>query len=355
MAAVVVRWTGREAGLLRNAGRMSVRAFAAHLGVSARTVSKWEAAGTSIKPSPDLQAVLDTALQRADLSVRARFEACLPEPSHLSQQHGLLCDWEDDLDRAAVEASHQNFTTATRLLAGHLDGHTRAERSRTTQHLLARSLVLSADMRRDQGSLGGPDGAAEFYARARMLFSDLDESRRTAQTDLALTVVQEMTGRAISAARKYRVLAVDSRLGARDQARAQLWVGTALGKNGLHQEAAGLIRVAIQRLADLDEHVDWSVGQQKLALALRAAGKQDQAVYHIGLALDQKTEGSLMQDVRLSIAHAHVLLSDHQTRTAGLVILSDAEHMAERHHLRHQRASAASIKLQFDSATIRGS
>jgi hypothetical protein len=149
-----------------------------------------------------------------------------------------------------------------------------------------------------------------------MLFSDLDESRRTAQTDLALMVVQEMTGRAISAARKYRVLAVDSRLGARDQARAQLWVGTALGKNGLHQEAAGLIRVAIQRLADLDEHVDWSVGQQKLAPALRAAGNQDQAVYHIGLALDQKTEGSLMQDVRLSIAHAHVLLSDHQTRTA---------------------------------------
>ena len=36
-------WTGREAALLRKALRLSVRDFAAHLGVGTRTVNKWEA------------------------------------------------------------------------------------------------------------------------------------------------------------------------------------------------------------------------------------------------------------------------------------------------------------------------
>ena len=70
----VRRWTGREARLLRQALRLSVRAFAEHLGVAARTVSKWEAAGRLTCPRPDTQAILDTALGRADASARQRFE-----------------------------------------------------------------------------------------------------------------------------------------------------------------------------------------------------------------------------------------------------------------------------------------
>ena len=41
----VTQWSGREAKALRLARRMSVSAFAAHLGVSDRMVAKWEAAG----------------------------------------------------------------------------------------------------------------------------------------------------------------------------------------------------------------------------------------------------------------------------------------------------------------------
>jgi DNA-binding transcriptional regulator YiaG len=37
-------WTGREAAALRTAMRLSVRAFAEHLGVAVRTVSKMGAA-----------------------------------------------------------------------------------------------------------------------------------------------------------------------------------------------------------------------------------------------------------------------------------------------------------------------
>ncbi len=52
---------------------MSVREFAAHLGVSDRMVSKWEAGGQSIRPRPVNQAALDTSLSRAPSDVRARF------------------------------------------------------------------------------------------------------------------------------------------------------------------------------------------------------------------------------------------------------------------------------------------
>ncbi|MFD6626342.1 helix-turn-helix domain-containing protein [Streptomyces diastaticus] len=71
----VQRWSGREARLLREALRMSLRDFAAYLGVSDRTVSNWESGGTSYAPSADSQAVLDTALGHASNDARARFAA----------------------------------------------------------------------------------------------------------------------------------------------------------------------------------------------------------------------------------------------------------------------------------------
>ncbi len=75
----VRRWTGHEARALRNALRLSVRAFAEQLGVAVRTVSKWEAGGAATVPRPDTQAILDTALGRADAAARERFAVlCRP-------------------------------------------------------------------------------------------------------------------------------------------------------------------------------------------------------------------------------------------------------------------------------------
>jgi hypothetical protein len=71
----VGRWTGREAKLLREALRLSVRDFAAHLGVGVRTVNKWEARQADITPLPYMQEVLDTALARASDEAKARFAA----------------------------------------------------------------------------------------------------------------------------------------------------------------------------------------------------------------------------------------------------------------------------------------
>ena len=73
----VHRWSGREIRALRDAKRMSLREFAAHLGISDRMVSKWEAGGEQIHPRPVNQAALDTSLAQSSAEVRHRFEALL--------------------------------------------------------------------------------------------------------------------------------------------------------------------------------------------------------------------------------------------------------------------------------------
>lgn len=86
----VRRWSGHEARTLRRASRMSIRGFADHLGVAARTVSKWEERGAATFPLPDTQSILDMALHRADDSTKRRFEL-------------LLCeDKDDDVNRRAA-------------------------------------------------------------------------------------------------------------------------------------------------------------------------------------------------------------------------------------------------------------
>ena len=71
--STVPYWSGREVRALREARRMSVREFAAHLGISDRMVSKWEAGGDTIRPRPLNQAALDTSLSMASPDIRGRF------------------------------------------------------------------------------------------------------------------------------------------------------------------------------------------------------------------------------------------------------------------------------------------
>jgi transcriptional regulator with XRE-family HTH domain len=73
----VNRWTGHEARLLRTALRMTLREFADYLGISDRTVSKWEAGGQGMVPRPHSQALLDTALARASPETQRIFQETL--------------------------------------------------------------------------------------------------------------------------------------------------------------------------------------------------------------------------------------------------------------------------------------
>jgi hypothetical protein len=74
---MVSRWTGIEARALREAWRMSVRAFAAHLGVATASITNWERRRASIRLRDETQHILDAALHRAPDDVRARFEAAV--------------------------------------------------------------------------------------------------------------------------------------------------------------------------------------------------------------------------------------------------------------------------------------
>ncbi|TYB36472.1 helix-turn-helix domain-containing protein [Micromonospora sp. AP08] len=86
----VQKWTGRETRALRHALRMSIRDFAEHLGVSERTVSKWEAGRDAVQPRPELQAALDTVLVRADGEVHRRFRASLGPAGPVEMPYGAV-------------------------------------------------------------------------------------------------------------------------------------------------------------------------------------------------------------------------------------------------------------------------
>lgn len=69
----VTDWTATEIRALRQARRMSVREFAAHLGVSNRAVSNWESTIKPVRPRSVSQALLDISLHHAQPLVRDRF------------------------------------------------------------------------------------------------------------------------------------------------------------------------------------------------------------------------------------------------------------------------------------------
>ena len=81
----VERWTGVEAKALRLAKRMSLNAFAAHLGVSERTLSTWERRGAEITIREINQAALDTSLKVSSPDVQDRFAALIGISTTASQ------------------------------------------------------------------------------------------------------------------------------------------------------------------------------------------------------------------------------------------------------------------------------
>ncbi|MBT2383577.1 DNA-binding transcriptional regulator [Streptomyces sp. ISL-11] len=352
--ATVHHWTGLEARALRLALRMSVRAFAGHLGVAVRTISKWEKLLASIEPRSDTQAILDTALARADAAAHLRFETFLSEADKpLATGRRITAagpraweyeSWTDDLDRIVVALSRQNFSFADSLLGRWLSRFATPQLDDKGLYLLARSTALSGDLKRDQGAVLGPLSAQHAYAGARSIFSQLDIPRRVAQLDLSLAVVAEMSGRLETAARQYERLAVDDRLARRDRARARLWVGTALSKDGNHDYATRVMLAATRDFEDLAEPDDWSVAHQKLALAHRGAGDLASALHFIDIARSTGATDSPMQRVRLNTAHGHILLSDPATRDDGLQALDLAAKLATRCGMSHQLSSIESIR-----------
>jgi transcriptional regulator with XRE-family HTH domain len=352
----LARWTGHEARALRQALRLSVRAFAERLGVGIRTVTKWESLGASTTPRPFIQSILDTALSTADMEARQRFELLLRQegspPVRDYYRHGPrewdYETWTDDLGRAAACLARQDFRFASSLVDRWLRRFTPPDLDHHGLYLHARSLVLLGDLQRDQGEIRGPLSARQTYLKAHQLFHQLTVPRRRAQVELSLAVVEEMSGRLEHAASSYELLADDERLSPRDRTRALLWVGTALSKKGHNTYAVVVMDQAIRRFEELEEPGDWSVAHQKLALAYRGAGDLSNASRYIDVALANRTADSPMQRVRLDTAHAHILLSDKTTSDSGLRLLEEAAGTSRQYRMSHQLASIEAIHSAFE-------
>ncbi|AKJ10110.1 hypothetical protein ABB07_08760 [Streptomyces incarnatus] len=361
--ATVHEWTGLEALALRKALRLSVRAFAERLGVSVNTVSNWEKFLAKRRPNTESQAILDTALAQANAQTHVRFEtelAKLAKGNTPPETTGRVTiprprawdyeTWADDLERAVVALARQNFPFAESLLHRWTSRYKASELDERGLSLLARSTALHGDLMRDQGAVVGPLSAQRAYANARSLYMQLAIPRRVAQLDLSLAVVTEMVGELETAARQYEDLVADDRLSPRDRARARLWVGTALSKDGNHDYAVSVMETAVHVFEDLAEQEDWSVAQQKLALAHRGSGNLDAALRLIDLARSTGVTESPMQRVRLDTAYGHILLSDAATLDDGLHVLDDAAREAAQYGLSHQLRSITDIRRTADGA-----
>ncbi|WP_246128078.1 helix-turn-helix domain-containing protein [Amycolatopsis rhizosphaerae] len=353
VAATAHHWSGREARLLRHALRLSVRSFAGYLGVAARTVAKWESGGSATVPRPDTQAILDTALSRAEPEARRRFDLLLrrtePAPAPEPAASGYDYDaWADDLDRTMACLGRQEFALARTLLDRWLRRYEPNSNDTQGMHLYGRSLRLLGEVQQDQGELHGPLSAQQTYRKALRVFTELDTPRRVAQIELKLVVLDEMAGRLESAARQYESLTEDERLSEHDRIRAQLWVGTALSKRGLNETATRHIVPAIRNFETMEEPEDWSIAHQKLALAHRGAGDLTAAAQAIDVALTHRVNDTPLQKVRLETAHAHILVSDRATRHNGLSMLENCARVSAEFGLFHQLQSIDGIRRAFE-------
>ena len=76
VVTVVDSWTGERAGFLQAALRLSNDDFAERLGIATRTVAAWHSR-PDIVPRPEVQQILDAALDRASAGERTRFSLLL--------------------------------------------------------------------------------------------------------------------------------------------------------------------------------------------------------------------------------------------------------------------------------------
>jgi transcriptional regulator with XRE-family HTH domain len=134
-------WTGAETKALRQAMRLSIRAFAAHLGVDARTVNKWEARGGTITLRPATQSLMDTALDRAPEEVKTRFtqtaDSAKQEQRGNTVQfaapgHGLHTEPTPDAGSLALSPGDDGADSLFTELARHLLAHAAATSAGTT-------------------------------------------------------------------------------------------------------------------------------------------------------------------------------------------------------------------------------
>jgi 3-keto-L-gulonate-6-phosphate decarboxylase len=145
----MARWSGLEARALREAKRMGVREFAAHLGINVNSVSTWEKRGDRAQLRFETQQLLDRSLAQLDQDGQRRFELILAELDTPSPSSG-----DADRDTGAVETGR--LPDAGRTGDDGLGGRS-----------MDRTSALTATLEARTGDLPflPPDGAVELLRR----------------------------------------------------------------------------------------------------------------------------------------------------------------------------------------------
>jgi hypothetical protein len=160
---VVTGWTGRTACALQTALRMSNVDFAKHLDIGLRTVADWHD-DPNLKPRPEKQGLLDSALAMASPDVRERFAVLTGQvraaASAASRESGPAADAERRL------AADENISGALgRLdrLAGWQPGTARRRVAERLTGLDGRELLDRASRRKRIGRRGIADALGGYY------------------------------------------------------------------------------------------------------------------------------------------------------------------------------------------------
>ena len=160
---VVTGWTGRAACALQAALRMSNEAFAEHLGVGVRTVAGWHQK-PGMRPRPEMQQLLDTALARATAAAGERFAVLTGQPPPAASVRS-------DDNGAAADAEHRLITDENisgalgRLdqLTGWEPGTARRQVAARLAGLDRRDLLDRASRRKRIGRREVADALGEYY------------------------------------------------------------------------------------------------------------------------------------------------------------------------------------------------
>lgn len=253
--AAVPMWTGREAGRLRAALRMSQREYAAFLGVVPRTVANWEARGATAVISANLQAVLDTALERADQAIQRRF-AAFP-----GNDHALPFPGEYGRGPAAEPGRVPMSETDVSVARGMLASLTAADHQFGGGFARRTADIFLAEVIRPRLAAPGPGGvlrefravAAEFGIRVAWMHLDVaDEAGARDAAREAFRLAQESEDLAVCS----WAMAMGALL--------ETWLGNPAAACAYGQAASGL--------ADGGPRLVQAFARGKLARALAAAG-----------------------------------------------------------------------------------
>ncbi|MFC0105599.1 transcriptional regulator [Kibdelosporangium aridum] len=155
--SLVSGWTGKTAGALQSALRLSNEAFAQHLGIGVRTVAAWHKKPT-LRPQSEMQRILDTALEQAPPAVQARF-------AELSYKTSSTPD-----DRLSADP---NITSALDWLdhhAGWQPGTSRHEVAARVQHVDPHELELRGRKRGRVDQQQIARALAEYYGNPSGLY-----------------------------------------------------------------------------------------------------------------------------------------------------------------------------------------